>query len=289
MRLLVNLLGVDPCGQDEGGVHLPAAARRKEMPREIKQRIHKQHDCVLVAVAVSTLCGMEEGMGIADLRVGIPDDPPQHVGRGMRRKADDQLPHEAFPPLHVIERLKAIRLDKQLVDKGAAAHEVVGGVVREQDVLHLELHHLLVATQRCAGVVGVVPQPAQLCHARVDLPGYDVRQRHIRGIKSERAVLKDVDRVTCAQDRLVDGLGNLFRRHHADNAFDFLWKRYGKPLARGLQLSLDIDVLVHVRRRPGTTFGALLRDMVYHGVRSALAAAVAALAVDHGGLAAVGA
>ena len=75
MSLLVHLRRVENGGHDQTGVHLPTPFRGKVGHGEVYQGIHEQHDAVLVPIAVSPLCGMEEGMAKPSRGRAVADQP----------------------------------------------------------------------------------------------------------------------------------------------------------------------------------------------------------------------
>src|ERR1035437_4666393 len=55
VRLGVDLLRVDPCGQYQWGVHFAPATIREIRQREVQEPVEKKHDAVFITVTVSSL------------------------------------------------------------------------------------------------------------------------------------------------------------------------------------------------------------------------------------------
>ena len=63
--LFVNLRGIQASGENERCIHLAATVGGQNVPAEIEQTVHQQHDGVFIAVTVAPLGGMEEWMSVA--------------------------------------------------------------------------------------------------------------------------------------------------------------------------------------------------------------------------------
>ncbi|KAF5033131.1 hypothetical protein DSECCO2_609980 [anaerobic digester metagenome] len=116
-------------------------------------------------------------MGIPDVRPGEPEEAAEDTGRGVRSKADHEAAHKVARLLDPVVRRETVNALELLVNEVRHAHHPLAAFLRDQDVLRLQLDHLVGVLEQPSVDVGRIPEGCQHRWLDSDLVRPDVCHR----------------------------------------------------------------------------------------------------------------
>ena len=204
MGLFVDLVGIQPGGEDQRAIHESSSPVGEEDPREVQQCVECQDDAVLVSVAVPSLGGVIERMSVASAYAAVSDDPAQDTSGRVRSETEDQFPDQVVSVFGIVETRKVVYLLQFVIDESGDTGHIISAVFRRDDVLALQFHDLVGVRKGVSVPVVRISQFVSLFDIEADLARFEVCQRDIGHIVADGPVPEDGYVVLPSQDAFLE-------------------------------------------------------------------------------------
>jgi len=153
---------------------------------------------------------MEERVGVTDVCPSEPDNPGKDTSARVRRKPDDKVPDEIIGFFNIIEWVKSVAFDKQVVHELRNVHHIFSARIGDEKILRMQFHNLRSILEIISQGIFDVAERAEFFNGNPHLVGTDMGERQVDHIKPRGSILENKDVLNCPQDSLLHRLNGFF-------------------------------------------------------------------------------
>ena len=221
--LFIDFSWVQSSCKNKRRIHLTTAIGRENFSTEVQQTIHQEHDCILITIAVASLCCVEEWVGIATRTVRPADDSRKNSTRCVWSERTDELTNKVVFVGSIVVGFHTVKFDENFIYELGSADEVICSILGNDEILGEEFQHLIITFKRCPLPIVRVAKGMQSLPINIDFLWSEMRYRNVTHVESNGSVSEHWKIVFCTNQTLFNRFRSLIPALQFLHTFDLLW------------------------------------------------------------------